>query len=78
MANEITINMEEITITSDSDSNIALYVGAGSDSNPVYDLPHIKTFYYLDSQPKSEYGINTYVLYGIKKKFGIRPYFNVF
>jgi hypothetical protein len=73
MTDEISVGMEEMTINSDTD--IALYVGAGSDSNPIFDLPHIKTFYYLDSQPKSEYGIQNYVLVENKKKFGIRPYF---
>ncbi len=83
MTNEITVAMEEMTINTDNDTNsdsdtdtdIALYVGAGTDSYPVYDLPHIKTFYYLDSQPNSEYGIENYVLVENKKKFGIRPYF---
>lgn len=73
MSNEISVGMEDITINSDTD--IALYVGAGTDSNPITDLPYIKTFYYLDSQPKSEYGIQNYVLVENKKKFGIRPYF---
>ena len=79
MTKETPIDMEEMSINSDSDididTDIALYVGAGTDSYPVYDLPHIKTFYYLDSQPKSEYGIQNYVLVENKKKFGIRPYF---
>ena len=75
MTNEIAASMEEMSINSDSDidTDIALYVGAGSDSNPITDLPYIKTFYYLDSQPKSEYGIQNYVLVENKKKFGIRP-----
>ena len=85
MSNEISIEMEEMIIISDNDINsisnsnsnrhIALYVGAGTDSYPVYDLPYIKTFYYLDSQPNSEYGIQNYVLVENKKKFGIRPHF---
>ena len=76
---EISSAIEEMSIDSNSDTDIdtdiALYVGAGTDSNPISDLPHIKTFYYLDSQPKSEYGIEKYVLVENKKKFGIRPYF---
>jgi hypothetical protein len=79
MTTEINTSMADMTIDSNSDTDIdtdiALYVGAGTDSNPISDLPHIKTFYYLDSQPKSEYGIEKYVLVENKKKFGIRPYF---
>lgn len=55
--------------------DIALYVGAGTDSYPISDLPNIKTFYYLDSQPKSEYGIKKYGSDGFKKKLGKRPHF---
>jgi len=81
MTNEITVCMEEMTINSDIDNNmnsnsdIALYVGAGKHIYPITDLPHIKTFYYLDSQPKSEYGINKYGSDGFKKKLGKRPKF---
>ena len=74
---EMTMAIEEMTINSNSDSNsdIALYVGAGTDSNPVFDLPYIKTFYYLDSQPKSEFGIQKYGSDGFKKILGNRPKF---
>ena len=77
MTNEIPMAIEEMCINNDmnSDTDIALYVGAGKHIYPITDLPYIKTFYYLDSQPKSEYGIKKYVLVENKKKFGIRPYF---
>ena len=55
--------------------DIALYVGAGAHIYPITDLPHIKSFYYLDSQPNSEYGIKQYVSVDGEKKLGIRPEF---
>ena len=59
----------------DEEMDIALYVGAGDHIYPITDLPHIKTFYYLDSQPNSEYGIKQYVSVDGEKKLGIRPEF---
>jgi len=33
-----------------------IYIGCGSDFEPVIRLPEVKKFYYIDSQPRSEYG----------------------
>lgn len=38
-----------------------VYIGCGSDFEPVNKLPHIKKFIYIDSQPRSEYGWTEYV-----------------
>ena len=35
----------------------AVYVGAGQDMRPVNDFKHIHTFYYMDGQPNSEFGV---------------------
>ena len=59
----------------DEEMDIALYVGAGDHIYPITDLPHIKTFYYLDSQPNSEYGFEKYGFDGIKVSSGERPEF---
>ena len=40
----------------------AFYPGAGTDLTPVVLFPEIKTWYYMDSQPQSEYG-DTVILY---------------
>lgn len=40
----------------------AFYPGAGSDMAPPVLFPEIKTWYYMDSQPQSEYG-DTVILY---------------
>jgi hypothetical protein len=40
----------------------AFYPGAGTDLTPVVLFPEIKTWYYMDSQPRSEYG-DTVILY---------------
>ena len=61
--------------TTFSPEEIALYVGAGQHIYPIKDLPHIKTFYYLDSQPNSEFGIKKYGMYGKRKVCGKRPHF---
>ncbi len=34
----------------------AVYVGAGVDIRPIQNLKYIKTFYYIDGQPFSEFG----------------------
>ena len=52
--------------------DIALYVGAGDHIYPITDLPHINTFYYLDSQPNSEYGFKTDAFDGTKISNGER------
>ena len=36
----------------------ALYIGAGTDTDPITKFPDIKTFYYVDCQPNSEFGVN--------------------
>ena len=36
----------------------AVYIGAGCDLRPVNNFKNIKTFYYIDCQPFSEFGIN--------------------
>ena len=61
--------------TTFSQEEIALYVGAGCHIYPITDLPDIKTFYYLDSQPNSEFGIKKYGMYGKRKVCGKRPWF---
>lgn len=43
-----------------------VYVGCGSDFNPVTLLPEVKKFIYIDSQPRSEYG---WLEYGTKYFF---------
>ena len=40
----------------------AFYPGAGTDLAPPVLFPEIKTWYYMDSQPRSEYG-DTVILY---------------
>ena len=35
----------------------AVYVGAGRDMRPVNNFKHIHTFYYMDGQPNSEFGV---------------------
>jgi len=40
-----------------------VYIGCGSDFEPVIRLPEVKKFYYIDSQPRSEYG---WLEYGTK------------
>lgn len=37
--------------------SIALYIGAGTDIEPITKCPEIKTFYYVDCQPNSEFGV---------------------
>ncbi len=37
-----------------------VYVGAGTDIIPIIVLPEIKEFIYIDSQPRSEYGMYLY------------------
>ena len=59
----------------DEEMDIALYVGAGDHIYPITDLPHIKYFYCLDSQPNSEYGFEKYGFDGIKVSSGERPEF---
>jgi hypothetical protein len=61
--------------TTFSQEEIALYVGAGCHIYPITDLPDIKIFYYLDSQPNSEFGIKKYGMYGKRKVCGKRPEF---
>ena len=56
----------------DEEMDIALYVGAGDHIYPITDLPHINTFYYLDSQPNSEYGFKTDAFDGTKISNGER------
>jgi hypothetical protein len=34
----------------------AVYIGAGTDIRPIQFLKYIKTFYYIDGQPFSEFG----------------------
>ena len=34
--------------------NKALYIGAGTDLKTIKNLPHIKSFIYIDSQPHNE------------------------
>ena len=41
--------------------SIAIYIGAGSDINPVNLFPNIKKFYYIDSQPFSHSGKEVYI-----------------
>ena len=36
---------------------VALYIGAGIDVDPITKCPDINTFYYVDSQPNSEFGV---------------------
>jgi hypothetical protein len=35
----------------------AVYIGAGIDTSPIENFKNIKIFYYIDSQPNSEFGI---------------------
>jgi hypothetical protein len=37
----------------------ALYIGAGTDTDPIIKCPDIKTFYYVDCQPNSEFGLKS-------------------
>ncbi len=43
-----------------------VYIGCGSDFEPVTALPEVKKFLYIDSQPRSEYG---WLEYGTKYFF---------
>ena len=40
----------------------ALYIGAGLDTYPITECDFIKYFYYIDSQPNSEFGIDEHII----------------
>ena len=39
---------------------LALYIGAGLDLKIIKNIPEIKNFVFVDSQPNSEYGLEEY------------------
>ena len=67
----------ENALSQEEVAEVALYVGAGKHIYPIKDLPHIKTFYYLDSQPdmNSVFGLGEYRTFGKRKACGKRPSF---
>jgi hypothetical protein len=51
----------------------AMYFGAGLDIRPIFRFPDITTFYFFDSQPYSEYGLEQY----ISEETGINEFYRV-
>uniref|UniRef100_A0A6C0CZJ9 Uncharacterized protein n=1 Tax=viral metagenome TaxID=1070528 RepID=A0A6C0CZJ9_9ZZZZ len=47
-----------------------LYIGAGTDTNPLSHFPDVKTFIFIDTQPRSEFdSINSYIHWYSRQDF---------